>query len=419
MSKWILAVILTGCITAGSAQTLERQLQNTSKQLQAIELEKSKLLGQVENIKLAKIQRDLLANGLPALAPGEEVVQHAAMCLVYSEKHEEAKWVAHIITPDVLSGTVFRTNDFRIDSMVKSGSAAEADYFLTKMRSDSTLEYDGFGYDRGHLAPSADFRWSQKALSESYFYSNMTPQLPEFNREIWGSLEDKIRGYIYGHPTTQVYVVTGPVLTDDLPVIERGVNKVSIPALFWKVAVDLNNHKAIGFVIPNKGSKQPLEEFAMSIDKIETLTSLDLFVSLPDSIENKLEAQVDLKDWLPETASGNVSPIDPTTLPRNHVNTTMADGFKNQKYSVYVCGKVVSSRLSRSGNVLLNLDKQFPNQVFTLFIKKEDIINFSYDPVKELNGKVICAKGKVIEIGDITGMYLENDKAIQFYDERE
>lgn len=136
-------------------------------------------------------------------------------------------------------------------------------------------------------------------------------------------------------------------------------------------------------------------------------------------IENKLEAQLNVADWLPETASGNVPPLDPTTLSRNHINTNQAENFKNQKYTVYVCGKVVSSRTSRTGNILLNLDKQFPNQVFTVFIKKEDIIIFSYDPVKELNGKVICVKGKVMEIGEISGMYVENDKAIQFYEEKE
>ncbi len=419
MRTWIFTILLFVTAISGRAQSLETQLQNTAKQIAAVEDQKRKLLLQAEDLKLAKIQRDLHANGLPATIAGETIVQHAAMCMVYSEPHEVAKWVAHIITPDVLSGTVFRTNDFRVDSMIKTGSAVEADYFLTKLRPDSTLEYDGFGYDRGHLAPSADFRWSQKALSESYFYSNMSPQLPDFNRGIWGSLEDRIRGYLYNHPTTQVYVVTGPVLSADLPKIERGVNKVSIPAQFWKVAVDLDNNKAIGFVLPNKGSTEPLENFAVPIDKIEALTGLDLFASLPDTLENRLEAQLEVKDWLPETTTGNVSPMDPTTLPRNHVNTTQADGFKNQKYSVYVCGKVVSSRLSRSGNVLLNLDKQFPKQVFTVFIKKEDIINFSYDPVKELIGKTICVKGKVIELGEISGMYLENDKAIQFYAEKD
>src|SRR5690606_2430798 len=101
----------------------------------------------------------------------------------------QARWVAHIILPDIIDGQVTRSNDFRVDPMVRSGTAVEADYFLQSQKPDGTIEYDGFGYDRGHLAPSADFRWSESALSESYYYSNMSPQLAEFNRNGWAELE--------------------------------------------------------------------------------------------------------------------------------------------------------------------------------------------------------------------------------------
>jgi endonuclease G len=407
------------CLFKGYGQPVEKQLQETGKKLDSIERQKQQLLTQVEDLKLKKIRQDLQTIGLPALQPGDELVEHEALYLAYVETFEQARWVAHIITPDVLSGTVFRTNDFRTDPKVKTGSTEEADYFLKKQKPDSTWEYDGFGFDRGHLAPSADFRWSQKALSESYFYSNMSPQRPEFNRGIWGSLEDKIRGYLYGHPTVSLYVITGPVLKQGLPVVERAVHKSAIPESYWKVALDPINKKAIGFILPNKGSDQSLADFAVPINKIEEITGLDFFSQLADDEEEKLESQVEVTDWLPASVLGNASPIDPTTLPRQHINTSQAEGFKNQKYSISVCGKVVSSRLSRAGNVLLNLDKQFPNQVFTVFIKKEDIINFSFDPANELRGKTICIKGKVILIGDTVGMYMENEKALEYYEEQD
>ena len=111
------------------------------------------------------------------------------MSLVYSEEHEQAKWVAHIISPDIITGNVSRTNDFRPDPHVSTGSTVEEDYFLKYLQPDSSYKYDGYGFDRGHLAPSADFRWSTTALSESYFYSNMSPQRPEFNRGTWAELE--------------------------------------------------------------------------------------------------------------------------------------------------------------------------------------------------------------------------------------
>jgi endonuclease G len=72
-----------------------------------------------------------------------------------------------------------------VDDKVSCGTAVEADYFLRTENPDGTHGYDGFGFDRGHLAPSADFRWSATALSESYYYSNMTPQRPGFNQESW------------------------------------------------------------------------------------------------------------------------------------------------------------------------------------------------------------------------------------------
>ena len=117
------------------------------------------------------------------------------MILGYNENHEQAQWVSHIVLPDVEKGNVSRTNNFRKDELVTSGTASKADYWYS-------------GYDRGHLAPSADFRWSKTALSESYFYSNMAPQLPELNREKWAELENAIREYVIENKI-QVYVVTG------------------------------------------------------------------------------------------------------------------------------------------------------------------------------------------------------------------
>ena len=115
--------------------------------------------------------------------------------------------------------TIAWKNNFRKDELVTSGTASKADYWYS-------------GYDRGHLAPSADFRWSKTALSESYFYSNMAPQLPELNREKWAELENAIREYVIENKI-QVYVVTGGILNDSLPRMQNKgrENEVSIPGL--------------------------------------------------------------------------------------------------------------------------------------------------------------------------------------------
>lgn len=407
----ILALFATISIVV-NGQSINEKLQLATTQLIGIDQQRQQLADKIELLKLEKIQQSMEEAGLPALQPGDELVRHAAFTLAYANKFEQARWVAHMIIPDVIKGTVFRTNDFRVDEKVKAGSATEADYFLKKMKPDSSFEYDGFGYDRGHLAPSADFRWSRIALSESYYYSNMSPQLADFNRGSWGDLEDAVRGYMYSHPSTELYVVTGPVLKEGLPVIERGINKVSIPEQYFKVVLDLNNKKAIAFLMPNQAITKPLKSFATSINEVEKLTGLDFFNKLPAALQEQVESQSDATDWLPAASASDVEPLAQEKLERNHFNTTVAKQWIGQNQEVSVCGTVVGARLSRAGNVLINLDKQFPNQVFTVFIKKEDIVNFNYDLTEVLKNKVICVKGKVINQGGTPTMYIENQNAL-------
>lgn len=416
MLRYLSFFLIFWVVSPVFSQTLEDKAAQVKTELQQIEDQKKKALRKLEAIKFDMIRRDLEQLGLPAILPGNQLVFHSALALEYSENHEQARWVAHIITPDVLVGQVTRSNDFRVDSSITSGSAEEADYFLKYAQADGSFKYDGFGYDRGHLAPSADFRWSQIALSESYLYSNMSPQKAEFNRGAWGQLEDRIRGYLYRHPETQLYVVTGPVLQEGLPVIERGTNKVSIPKYYWKVALDLKNRKAIGFLMPNQTITYPLATFSVPINRIEAETGLDFFNKLPDDLEELLESQNDNKDWLPEIAAGDVEPVYPPSLPPNHFNTVQAKNLAGQNQSCWVCGTVVSARISRSGNVLLNLDKQFPNQVFTVFIRKEHIPNFPFNPDQELKGRVICARGRVIDQDGTPGMFIEGENDLEFRD---
>jgi endonuclease G len=243
----------------------------------------------------------------------------------------------------------------------------------------------------------------------------MSPQLAAFNREAWGDLEDKIRGYLYRNHDSQIYVLTGPVLETNLPVVERGVNKVSIPKSYWKIALDLQKQRAIGFVMPNRAIPEPLASFAVTIDQVETLTGLDFFSKLPDDQEARLESQLVPTDWLTESTAGDAAPLFAPDLPRNHFNTTQAKMYQGKNDVVAICGTVVGARRSRAGNILLNLDRAFPNQVFTVFIKKEFIPNFSYDPETTLKGKIICAKGRVSDLDGTATMFVEGEGALEMY----
>jgi DNA/RNA endonuclease G (NUC1) len=110
-----------------------------------------------------------------------DIVTHFAYMLQYSEPHEQAAWLLYRITAEQVNGAVERTDNFRADPLVATGSA-------------SLNDYSGSGFDRGHLAPANVFSWDERAMSESFYLSNMSPQDPSFNRGIWRVLEGEVRG---------------------------------------------------------------------------------------------------------------------------------------------------------------------------------------------------------------------------------
>src|SRR6478672_2383394 len=112
------------------AQPVSQRISKAEAELAQLKKKEDSVLLKIEDLKFEKIHEDLGKNGLPALSPGDNVIYHKAYAFVYAEPYEQAKWVAHIILPDVVSGNEGRSNDFRPDSAVKTGSAVEADYFL-------------------------------------------------------------------------------------------------------------------------------------------------------------------------------------------------------------------------------------------------------------------------------------------------
>ena len=219
---------------------------------------------------------------IPAHQANEKLISHAGYTLSYNEKYEQAIWVAYELTSAETNSIYNRTNQFLIDPKIFTGSAENSDYA-------------GSGYDRGHLAPAGDMGWSAQSMIESFYYSNMSPQVPSFNRGIWKNAETFTReAAIANHA---IYVVTGPVFTSDMTTI--GSNKVAVPHYYYKVILDYFEPelKAIAFVIPNEGSQLPLQHFAVSINEVEQITGLDFFPLLPDNEESKLESNFDINLW--------------------------------------------------------------------------------------------------------------------------
>jgi endonuclease G len=414
MRLFLLAILLASSPVI-NGQEIDQQITSKTKRLSEIEVETEQILDELEGLRLQWIRKELDQIGYPKYTEDIQIVKHSALTLGYSEKHEQAAWVQHIVIPEVEFANVSRTNDFRIDSLVSTGSSQEEDYFLKKIAADGTMEFDGFGYDRGHLAPSADFRWSQKALSESYFYSNMSPQKPEFNRERWAELESWIRTYVIDF-NEAVYVVTGPVLKDGLK--QQGGNQVSIPELFYKIVFDLggDEKRAIAFLMPNEHCAYPISGYVTSVDSIEKLTGLDFFSSLEDTEENRLEAMNTMEGWVHEDNSefGEVAPLK-APLPKGHFNTLQAKYKVGEKTKI--CGTVVASKRSRKDAVYLNFDQKYPRNVFYASIWKNNQNNFSYDPEKEFLGKIICVEGKVELYNDQARISVNREEQVSYWED--
>lgn len=219
----------------------------------------------------------------PAYSATDAVIERPYYTIRYNEEHEQAMWVAYKLVADSLALPTFdRKDDFREDTRVRTGSASLADY-------------KGSGYDRGHLAPAADFSYDEFALSQSFYMSNMSPQDPSFNRGIWKKLEDQVRDWAKAN--NAVYVVTGPVLNKKFKTI--GKNEVSVPEYYYKIVLDIEKPevKAIAFLMKNEKSSAELSSFVVTIDEIEKLTQLDFFPTIPDELENALEATKQPAKW--------------------------------------------------------------------------------------------------------------------------
>ncbi len=376
----------------------DQKIKEIEKQLKVWADSQAQYKNQLEELKLQWIQAQLKKYAIPKVNEPGILVYHSAMALYYQDKYGISRWVAHIIMPDIISGGESRTNDFRQDSLIPLPMPDKIDYYNS-------------GYDRGHLAPSADFNWSKKAVSESFYYSNMTPQKPEFNRGKWSQVEDFFRKYvIYTHHA--VFVVTGGIVSDS---IQRkiGVNKkIIVPPYFYKIAVDMESKppQGIGFYMLNGTNTKPITEYAVSIDDIEKKTNIDFFPDLPDTLENRIEAMNNIVLW--QVSKNNVKPLDASQLPKGAINTSDAEKYVKTKTTV--CGTVVATKVFKDKGIAVNLDAPFPECNFSFTIWQSYYPNFSYNPAVFLNNKKVCVTGKIELYKDKPTMSISNEKEIDF-----
>ena len=105
--------------------------------------------------------------------------KHLGYSVHYDQKHRQARWVGYLLTKSETVKVAKRSNKFTADPLIPE--------------TDNAVDYKKSGFDRGHLAPAADMSYSQETMQESFYFSNMSPQNPSFNRGIWKKLEEKTR----------------------------------------------------------------------------------------------------------------------------------------------------------------------------------------------------------------------------------
>ncbi len=214
----------------------------------------------------------------------EQVIKHEGYTVSYNSEYRIANWVAYELTAtEAKSKKTERSNKFVSDPQVKGATAMNEDYTRS-------------GYDRGHLAPAGDMKWSVKAMRESFYLSNICPQKPKLNRGIWKDLEEQCR--LWALDNGSLLIVTGPVITGDMK--RLGKNKVAIPKSFYKVLCYYTEkgYKGIGFLFENRDYKDnSLKSMVIPIDSVEKVTGIDFFPSIPDDQEKEMEATVDWSSW--------------------------------------------------------------------------------------------------------------------------
>lgn len=221
---------------------------------------------------------------IPTLESGYTAVyEYTGFTVKYNEDLKIADWVAYELTEEEVNATeATRTNRFYPDYTIPERTAEDSDYKHS-------------GYDRGHLAPAADMRFSKQAMEDCFCLTNIAPQAPQFNRGIWARLEQAVRKW--AERDDALLVVTGPLFTsEEFPRI--GKNGVAVPDAFFKVILDNTppEKKGVAFVIPNKKSDLPFYAYALTIDELEKTSGLDFFPWISEE-ESFLESEMDLSLW--------------------------------------------------------------------------------------------------------------------------
>lgn len=227
------------------------------------------------------------AAGLELPAPSanrdEQILTREGYTVSYNSATLQPNWVAWRLTEERLSGPAKRPQRaFHEDEDVPEPRAVDADYYSS-------------GYDRGHLCPAADNKWSEEAMLQSFLFTNICPQNHGLNVGDWNEMENQCRRWAKKYGT--VYITCGPIFYNKKHKT-IGKHKIPVPEAFFKVVLRMGETpQAIGFIYKNVSGDRPKGDYVNTVDDVERITGIDFFPSLPDDVETAVEATANLAEW--------------------------------------------------------------------------------------------------------------------------
>lgn len=286
-SKWILAIggiieVLLLCLLVDVLMS-KRQQEDVLQSIETTEPTTESVRDVDQQPPQEAVEGSLY--GLPIMLNGHQgqIISRKGYTLSYNKSRLVPDWVAYELTYQETLGQVPREKGFYPDPEVRSNQATVDDYRHSE-------------WDRGHMAPAGDMKWSKEAMKESCYFTNICPQNPDLNGGKWRILEEKCRDLASEYSSIQV--VCGPII-ENSKLGSIGNNHVQIPDAFFKVLLvkQGNRYESIGFYFKNEPASQVLRNYSCTIDEIEQKAGIDFFSSLTDDIENSVESRYSFSFW--------------------------------------------------------------------------------------------------------------------------
>lgn len=215
-----------------------------------------------------------------------QIIEHEGYVCSFNVDTKNSNWVAWRLTKEHASGPWSRKGIQYMEDPLVVGQGQEL----------SDWDYHNLSIDHGHMCPAGDNKWSEDAMVQTFYLTNMCPQNSSLNRGIWENLESRCRGWAKRY--NEIFIVAGPIFyNDNYQTI--GHNKVGVPDAFFKVVLCLTKKpKALGFIFPNTTPEYShIRDYLFSVDEVEDIAGIDFFYNLEDSIEELVEANSEFRKW--------------------------------------------------------------------------------------------------------------------------